>query len=102
MKREELENYVKTYIRNEFEHIETKILLEKDDIIFFEVKEHNKEKYIHSRKVFIVAIRLSIKREDNWFTFAPSKSQYKALSKNFNELFKQTWNSNIENAFNQL
>ena len=102
MKREDLEQYVKKFVRCGFEVESTKILSESDDLIIWELTESNFDKYKFPRRVLIISLRSSTNSNNSWITFSPTLNHYFKFNGIVREEFKRVWNSNIENREDQL
>ena len=96
MKREDLEDYTKTFIKqgNKFEKLE--IVHEDPDTILFILTEKS-ETYIYSRRVFLIALRSREEANNGWIMIAPSLRHFGNLTL-IKETFEKVWKSNPENG----
>ena len=69
--------------------------MEKEDIMFYTLI-HRENDCPLPRTVLLVALKLST-RMDYWVCWSPTEQQAEVLGGEFYTLFKEIWNSNIEN-----
>lgn len=94
MRRNEIEQYI--IVQNAENTIESLTKeFETDEVIIYTLVTSQRG-YIYPRSVNLFALKLSTKK-DYWVCVAPTVGQVEVLEKDLPKLFKQAWNSNIEN-----